>query len=74
MQGQFRNAFVGLVDADSYEIGESRLGADDGTVEVDVTVKSSSTQQTIELCFRMQVKDIGLREGSWMTKTILKQK
>ncbi|CAL8471485.1 g11027 [Coccomyxa elongata] len=53
--GQFRNAFGDLVDADSCEIGKSRAGTDDGTVEVDVTVKSSSTQQIIGFCFRMQL-------------------
>ena len=74
MQGQFRNAFGELVDADSYEIRESKTGADDETVEVDVTVRNGRTQQKIGLCFRMQKKDIGMRQGCWMTKTIVKQK
>lgn len=73
MQGQFRNAFGVLVDADSYEIGESRTEADGDLVEVDVTVRSKRTPQETRLCFRMQKKDIGRREGAWMTKTIVKQ-
>lgn len=73
VQGQFQNAFGELVDADSYEIGESRTRADDGTVEVDATVRTSSTQQEVGLCFRMQKKEFGMREGSWMTKTIVQK-
>jgi hypothetical protein len=71
-QGQFQNAFGTLVDADSYKIGESRT-VDNEFVDVDVSVKNvSSSQQQQKLTFRMQKKDFGRRQGSWMTKTILK--
>lgn len=72
LQGQFQNAFPELINADSYELGQSSRSDEGDGVRVDVTVQQRGTTAGQGFCFVMKQKDIGRKKGCWMTKTIKK--
>ncbi|EIE21998.1 hypothetical protein COCSUDRAFT_33613 [Coccomyxa subellipsoidea C-169] len=70
--GQFQNTFGDLLGADSCKIAEIRT-LDTDIMDVDVIVQRLSSHEEKLITFRMQKKESGRREGSWMTKAILRQ-
>jgi hypothetical protein len=70
-QGQFQNAFPELLNAEGYAIGDSSESGD-GSVTVEISVSTKSTEKDCRFAFVMRQKDVGRNRGCWMTKTVMR--